>query len=199
MRNFLIALSGIITIVAAVPYLIEIVRGKTKPRIVSWFTWTLLTGIACAASFADHQYATGILMLCATIEVALVVVLGFKHGDRKFERFDIVCQIAAFVGLALWLIFNSPAIAVLAAVTIDLIGSLPTFKHSWQKPHEETWITYALCGVGGGITVFIAGSWAATAIAYPLYILLVNLVMAAVILASPHRKLAGAPAELRKL
>jgi hypothetical protein len=132
-KNLLIILSGVVTIVAAVPYLIEIIRGKAKPRIVSWFTWSLLTGIGCAAAFAEGQVASGVLLLCATIEVLLIAVLGFKHGDRKFERFDIVCQIAALAGLLLWFIFNSPAIAVVAAVAIDLVGALPTFKHSWLK------------------------------------------------------------------
>jgi hypothetical protein len=138
-------------------------------------------------------------MLCATLETGLIVILGFKHGDRKFERLDIICQAGALVGLVLWLIFNSPTIAVIAAVAIDLIGAIPTFKHCWQKPHEETWITFALCAVGGGITVFIAGSWAITAVAYPLYILLINTVQTACILGSPHRKLASGPPELRRL
>ena len=181
------------------PYIIEIIQGKTKPRLVSWFTWSALTGIAAAASFVDGQIPSGVLMLAATVETVLIVVLGFKHGDRRFERLDIACLIGALICLLLWFIFNSPAIAVLATVTIDLIGALPTIKHSWQKPHEETWIAYALSGIGGGITVLIAGQWTATAIAYPLYILLINIVMTSVILMSPYRKLAGEPAELRKL
>lgn len=199
MRTFLIALSGIITVSSTLPYIIEIVRGKTKPRIVSWFTWSVLTGIACAASFADGQVPSGVLMLAATIETVLIVVLGLKHGDRKFEKFDLYCLSGAMVGLLLWLIFNSPSIAVLATVTIDLIGAAPTLRHCWEKPHEETWLAYTLAAIGGGITLLIAGSWAPTAIAYPLYILVINIVMTYIILASPHRKLAGQPEELREL
>ena len=199
MKTAIIVLSSIITVASVIPYLIGIVRGKTKPRIVSWFTWTLLTGIACAASFADGQIPAAILMLCASIETALIVVLGFKHGDRKFEKLDIVCQIAALAGLGLWWIFDSPALAVWAAVIIDLIGAVPTIKHSWQKPHEETWITFALAAVGGGLTLLIAGEWKATAVAYPLYILVINVVLAAIILFSPHRRMSGEPKELREL
>lgn len=199
MRNFLIFLSGAITIGAALPYMIEIIRGKTKPRIVSWFTWTLLTGIACAASFADHEYATGILLLCAAAETAAVCILGFKRGDRKFEKIDIVCQIGAIAGLLLWLIFNTPAIAVLATVVIDLIGAIPTLWHSWRKPFEETWITFALSSLGGGITLIVSHDWKITAIAYPLYLLVINIIMTLVIIGSPHRRLAGEPAELRNL
>ncbi len=199
MTSFLIILSAIVTIIAALPYIIEVIRGRTKPRVVSWFTWSVLTGIACAASFADGQVPGGILMLAATIETVLIVILGFKHGDRKFDKLDIYCLIGALAGLVLWFVFNSPAVAILATIAIDLVGAIPTFKHSWQKPHEETWITFALSGLGGGITVIIAGGWEITAIAYPLYILLINVLLTALILVSPYRKLTSEPAELREL
>jgi len=200
MRTLLITLSGVLTIAAVVPYLIEIVRGKTKPRIVSWFTWSLLTGIACAATFSDGQTASGILLLCATIEVLLVVVFGLKHGDRKIERLDIICQAAALAGLALWLIFNSPAVAVIATVIIDLIGSIPTIKHSWLRPYEETWITFGLCSLGAACTLLAITEWSVTAVAYPLYIVVVNVVMAMIILLSPRRKKrSGVAAQPREL
>lgn len=199
MRTLLITLSGLLTVAAAIPYVVEIIRGKAKPRIVSWFTWSVLTGIACVASFVDGQVPSGILMLAAALETILVVILGLKHGDRTFERLDAYCLAGAAVGLVLWLVFNSPTIAVLASVTIDLIGAIPTIKHSWEKPHEETWITYSLSAAGGGITVLLAESWAATAVAYPIYILLINIIMTFCILGSPHRRLAGEPAQLRDL
>jgi len=199
MKTALIALSGILTITSVLPYIIEVIKGKTKPRVVSWLTWSVLTGIACVASFTDGQVPSVVLMLAATIETAAVAALGFKHGDRKFEKLDKYCLGGALVGLLLWFVFNSPAIAVLASVTVDLIGAIPTLKHSWQKPHEETWSAFALAAAGGGITVLIAGSWTPTAVAYPLYILVVNIVMTYCILTSPHRKLSGEPAELREL
>lgn len=199
MKNALIILSGIITITAAIPYIIEIVRGKAKPRIVSWFTWSLITAIASAASFADHQYPAAILSLCAAIETMIVVVLGLKHGDRKFEMIDIICQLGALVGVVLWLVFDSPAIAVIATVAIDLVGCIPTLIHAWRRPYEETWLTFLLSAVGGGLTLLVAGSWKVTAIAYPIYIFLINLVIAAFILIRLKYAVAGEPAELREL
>ncbi len=199
MRTSLIVLSSILTVGAVLPYILEVIRGKTKPRIVSWLTWSVLTGIASAASFADGQVPSGVLLSAASLETALVVVLGFGRGDRKVERLDIFCLACAITGLLLWLVFNSPSVAVIATVGIDLIGAIPTFRHSWQKPHEETWITYAASGVGGGMTVLVAGGWRITAVAYPLYILLVNVAMTYCILGSPNRKIAGEPVELRDL
>lgn len=46
---------GLLATFSTVPYIIDIIRRRTKPNIVSWFTWTLLTGIALAASIAAHE------------------------------------------------------------------------------------------------------------------------------------------------
>jgi hypothetical protein len=193
MRTILIALSSIITVAATVPYLIEIVRGRTKPRVVSWFTWTILIGLGAVAAFTEHQIPAGVLMLCASGQAALVVVLGFRRGDHTFEALDIICLTGALVGLALWLLFDSPTIAVLATVIIDFTGAIPTFKHSWLSPNEETWITYTACSISGGITVLVANIHVVSAVAYPLYIFFADVMMTFLILLSPHRITEPAP------
>jgi hypothetical protein len=180
--TILIALSAIVTIGSAIPYIIGIIRGQTKPRIVSWFIWTVLTGIAAAASFVDGQYPAAILSLCAAVETGLIVILGLRHGDRSFSRLDVVCLLGAVAGLILWFIFNSPAVAVLAVLAIDVIGVIPTLHHSWQHPSEENWLTFLMAAIGGGLTLVVVENWQVTAVAYPLYILLVNLLVAGVIL-----------------
>jgi len=198
-RNFLAILSGVLVAGSAVPYVIEIIKGKTKPRIVSWFTWSLLMAIALAASLADHQYPAALLLAFDMIGTLSVVVLGWRHGDRKVERFDIICQAAALLGVALWFVFKSPAIAVLATVAIDFVGSLPTLKHSWQKPYEETALTFLLSAAAGLCTVLIANSQKVTAIAYPLYIFGINVLLSVIIFARHKHAVSGEPVELRKL
>jgi hypothetical protein len=189
MKTTLVIVSTILTILCTLPYIIDVIKLKTKPRIVSWFTWSLLSAIAGAASLSDHQYPAAILSFSATIETMVVVLLGLKYGEREFNRFDIVCQVAAIVGLVLWLVFNSPAIAVLASVAIDLIGTLPTIKHAWEKPSEETWITFAVAGIAATFTLMAASSTKITAIVNPIYLILINFVITGVLL-SRHKVMA---------
>ncbi len=177
---------SLLTIVSVVPYLIDIVKGKTKPNLVSWITWTLLTGIATAAELSAGEWVTAIFTGAAAIETASVVVFGLaKKAYVKYTRFDVVCQIAAIVGIVVWQLFDSPAIGVISAVVIDLIGALPTVRHAWQKPSEETWATYAMCFVGAAFGILALDSYNWVSFPYPLYIVLINLVTFAVIL---HRR-----------
>jgi hypothetical protein len=182
MKTAFIVASSVVTLSATVPYILDILKKKTKPRVVSWFTWFLLTGISAAASFSAHQYPAAILSTTASIECLAIVFLGLKYGNKDFTKFDISCQIAAVVGLFLWWIFNSPAIAIIAAIVIDLVASLPTLKHAWERPQEETWITFALSGLGAALTLGAVSHFMVTSAASPIYLVLINGLMTSVIL-----------------
>lgn len=181
MKTTFIVISSFLAIINILPYIRDVYRGKSKPRIVSWFTWSLLTAIASAASFSDKQYASAILTLLASLETMAVVVLGWRYGDRRLGVFDVSCQIAAAVGLVLWLIFNSPSIAIIATLSIDIVASLPTIKHAWQKPHEETAITFLLGSLAAVFTVMAATSYRITALAFPIYLIITNFIIALII------------------
>jgi hypothetical protein len=182
MKTIFLILAAVVTVVGVVPYLRDILRGSTRPNLVSWITWTLLTGIATAAEISAHEYVAAIFTASAVVETLLVVLFGLRHGYVKYTRFDVVCQVAAVVGIILWQIFNSPVLGVIAAVTIDFIGALPTFRHSWLKPHEETWQTFALSGLGGAFALVALTTHNWISLPYAVYIVVVNIVISAVII-----------------
>ncbi len=182
MKTFLLVLSVLITITSVIPYIRDILKGTTRPNIASWITWTLLTLVATIAEFAAGEYVTAIFTSAAVIETLLVVILGLKYGYAKYSRFDAICQIGALSGFIFWFLFNSPAAAVIAVVTIDLIGALPTVRHSWLKPDEETWLTFAMAGIGGLLAIFALTTYNWTSLTYAVYIVLINAVITFVII-----------------
>lgn len=184
MHDILAWTGAILAVVSVGPYLYDIIKGRTKPNIVSWFTWTLLTGIVTAAAMASGEPRTALLSLASTICTLSVVILGLKFGIAKFSRFDAICQLSAAVGLILWFIFNSPAIAIIAAVSIDFVVMLPTLRHSWLKPNEETWQTFLIGTVAALFTIFSLSSYTVESLLFPLYIFVANGAITAVIIYS---------------
>lgn len=177
MHIIFIIVSAFITVGAVVPYLLGILKGKTKPNIVSWTTWTLLTAIATAAEFSVQEYLTAFFTLSATIATLLIVIFGLKYGYAKYSNFDFFCQMGAFCGLVLWWYFNDPVLAVMASVTIDFVGALPTIRHSLLLPCEEKWSTYALSSLGGFFAVLALTSFNWISASYPIYIVLSNFLL----------------------
>ncbi len=182
MRNLIAIIAGILAIIAITPYIIDITRGKTKPNVVSWFTWTLLLVIATSAAFAAHQPRSAFLTLGDLIGTGTTLVLGLKYGIAKFSWFDGACQVAAVIGLILWLAFNSPAIAIIASIIIDFIAAMPTLRHSWLHPKEETWQTFGVLVVASTLTIISLSVFSVTSLAFPLYLLLINAAIALTII-----------------
>lgn len=182
MKTIFLILATLVTVGSVIPYARDILKGTTKPNIVSWITWTLLTGIATAAEIAAHEYVTAIFTGAAVLETAIIVVLGLKYGYVKYTSFDVVCQLGAIVGIILWQLFNSPPVGVVASVLIDFIGALPTIRHSWKDPGEETWSTYALAGLGGALAIAALTDYNLTSLTYAVYIVLINAVLSFVII-----------------
>ncbi len=170
-----VILSSIILLAGMVPYIKDVIKGKTKPRIISWFIWSCLTGISFFASLAEKQYPTAILMFFSMASTLSIVVLGWKKRQSGISRLDIVCLIGTIIGALLWYIFNSPAMAVIAMVCIDFIGGIPTQVHCWEKPHEETLSMFIMSGISALFTILAIQEWKITAFAFPLFLLVINI------------------------
>ena len=82
MKTAFLIISTAVVLASVVPYLLDILRHKTKPNIVSWLTWTMLTGIATAAEIGAGEYVTAIFTGASTIETGLVVLLGLEFRPR---------------------------------------------------------------------------------------------------------------------
>ena len=67
MRTLLSVLGSLIAVAGIVPYVIETIRGNTKPRMVTWLTWALLTGVAGAASLSAGQLGAALFALLGTV------------------------------------------------------------------------------------------------------------------------------------
>jgi hypothetical protein len=174
MRDALLIIGSFINLISIVPYLIDIVRGKTKPNVVSWFTWTILTGIGTAAVIAQAGFGPAILPLSASICTFSVVLLGLKYGFAKYSKVDAICQVCALGGVILWIVFNSPHIALVAAISIDAIAGIPTLLHAYKAPQEETWQTFMLGSIGALLTLASASSFTTAKVAYPIYLAIAN-------------------------
>lgn len=187
MRDSLLIIGPVLNVLCIIPYLVSMVRGNTKPNIATWLTWTILTGIGAAAVIVSDGWGEALLPAGASLVTLSVVLLGLKYGYAEYGKFDITCQILAIVGLSMWFIFNSPLVGLIAVIVIDAIAGLPTIRHGWRKPFEETWQTFAIGSAASFITFLGLTELTITNIAFPIYLSLANGIIAAAIILGRRR------------
>src|SRR5258707_13209164 len=110
-----VTLSAVLGAAGTVPYIVATVRRATRPRLVTWLTWCLLTAVAGAASASVGDYPSAAFSFVGTLATGLVLVAGLRFGDRSLTRLDVVCLLAVAVGFFRWRTLNLPEVAVLGA------------------------------------------------------------------------------------
>ena len=177
---------------AALPYILDIVRGRARPRVASWGIWTVVQVVGTVSAFTARQLPGACYTLFCAAGCAAVVVLGWRHGSRDFGPLDAVCVALAAEGVALLAVAAAlprlvpMSVAVGVSVATDFLAYLPTFRHAWRRPDEEPWLPYALFGAAAALVLWVADYRVLAGVIYPLYLFAADGVMVVMIVLSPH-------------
>ncbi len=192
MKAAFIVTSSALTALAALPYILEIVRGRARPRVASWGIWTVVQVVGTVSAFTARQLPGACYTLFCAAGCAAVVVLGWRYGSRDFGPLDAVCVALAAEGVALLAVAAAlPRLvpmswAVAVSVATDFLAYLPTFRHAWRRPDEEPWLPYALFGAAAALVLWVADYQVLAGVIYPLYLFAADAVMVIMILLSPY-------------
>ena len=175
-------ISGALMILSVIPYIRSILKGNTKPQRMTWLIWSILILIAFFSQLAKG--ASWSLLLTAGDGVAILItfILSIKFGVGGFRKIDLFSLAGAGVSLLLWYLTNEPAVALFLIILIDIIGVNLTFIKTWKNPETENWAGWAMCGVGGLFGILSVGSFNFILLAYPVYICLINSIMAIIVI-----------------
>lgn len=157
-----------LTFIGYIPYFKDIIKGKTKPHLYSWFLWFLVTGIVFALQYTGGAGIGSFVTLTVSLMCAIVIGLSFKYGvNRDVKLIDAVFILLALAALGFWLIAKQPVISTILSTTIDLFGFAPTIRKSWNKPHTETLSFYAITSFRFLITILSISHYSIVTALYP--------------------------------
>lgn len=167
MKEIIGVIAVILAFVAYVPYFRDIIKGKTKPHIYSWFIWGFLTTIIFALQIKGGGGAGAWVTLSAAVCSFIVFFLGLRGGQKDITKSDTLFFISALAATGLWVFAKQPTLSVILLVSIDMLGFLPTIRKSWHKPHEETLFLWALNGFRHSLSIVALHSYNLTTVLYP--------------------------------
>jgi hypothetical protein len=139
--------STILAILSFIPYMKDIFSRKTTPHIYSWLIWSILQITAVIAMVIDGaKYGALGLGMGALVSIS-VFLLAFKYGTKNITRFDTFCLIGALIAIAVWIFLDNILLSMVLITLIDFVGFLPTYRKSYEDPHSETAVLYAMSGI----------------------------------------------------
>jgi hypothetical protein len=130
-------LSVILGIYAVIPYLVSIVKGKTKPHQMSWIIFTVMNFVIFLSQYLAGGRKSVLVFFVAFIDNLAILLLSIKYGVRDTSRWDRILFISAIVMIAIWVLSRNNALAIWLTVLIDLAASIILILKIKVDPKSE--------------------------------------------------------------
>lgn len=157
-----------ITILAFVPYILQIFMGKVRPHVISWLIWGISTLVIFIAQLLDGG-GVGAWPIGVSAALTLIVaMLAFVYrADTRIDRKDQLTFIVTLLALPIWMLTAAPLYAVLILTLVDLSGFLPTLRKVSHDPHSESMIFFALFAVRNLLVLLALEHYSVVTVLFP--------------------------------
>lgn len=182
MKEFIGILAVIITFVGYTPYVLDTIKGKTRPHIFSWFTWGFVTFVIFALQVLGHGGAGTYTTLATAILCTGIFILGLRNGKRDITKFDTVIFVITLIATGIWIFAKQPVISTILIVTINTLANIPTIRKSWNDPHSETLFTWEMGAVRNFLGLIALSEFSILTWLYPVTNLIINIIESTILI-----------------
>lgn len=175
--------AGVIAFLAYIVYIVSIFKGESKPNRATWWIWSfmgLIIGISYFFSGAENTIWVPLVEFLGPLSIA---ILSIKYGEGGLDdRTDLICIAGAVISIVLWIIFDSPLIALITNLVVDSFALIPTIKKSFLRPEGEDFWAWFGTGVADSLNLFAAEKPSFAILLYPVYMLVSDLIIIFILL-----------------
>lgn len=195
--NF-IFLGSALAFVGDLSYVRDTIRALAQPNRVSWLLWGIATTLAGVAQIRQGVGLQWIMSFAIGLGDLLIFAASFvrPHGVWRLGKFDVACGIASALGLVVWVLTANNTFALMAFISADALASIPTLTKSWTAPQSESLSAYATAAASGLLTLATVKVWSSGAVAFPIWVASINLVLIFLIRTKIGTRLRTEPSEL---
>ena len=189
MRSALAVISGVLAFGACIPYINDIIAGRVVPARSTRIMFLVLLSLAL---FQQHDLGSrwGLLFIVGEFAVSIAVfIASIKYGIGGVSRTDIICYSLLFFDVIFWTITRNSLLGIHITILADLIAVFPTILKTIRFPKSETPLFFWLGGFCALLAMFAEPEFTYSHIAFPLYLALVNVFIAALTYRTSHQSI----------
>lgn len=135
----------ILTLIAYIPYIIDMIWGKTKPHIFTRFVRALWAEIMFISQWMNWAEAGSWANALVGWLCLFVAIYGLSHGSKIYiKNIDRFLLIWALWALILHFITDNWLWSVIFINISDFTAFLPSIRKAWSEPYSETASLFAI-------------------------------------------------------
>ena len=174
MKEIFAIVSALLILAAAPPYVINTLRGKTRPERVTWLIFSVLGLIAFISQLGLGASWSLVFSGLDTAASILVLSLSIKHGVGGHTKLDTAALVIAGIGVIIAIVAKAPIVSLLGVILADLSGMALTIKKTYLHPESETTVSWLLVGTASLFGLLAVGRFSYGILLYPFYLMLAN-------------------------
>ena len=174
-------LAALASVVNAIPYIRDTLRGTTRPHRATWLVWAVLAIVVCTSQRADGASWSLAMAAAQAVLTSAIFVLAIRRGEGGLSLPDVVVTAVALAGVIAWIGADEPMAATAAVVAADLLAAAMMCPKTYRDPRSETLASFALASLGGALAAGAVQTPDLALLLYPLYFCAVNAAIAILI------------------
>lgn len=173
-KTIFAAISLILSFVLFIPYYIGIWKNETRPHLLTWITWFILTALGFVLSYSSGGGAGSFTFALQSVLCLSVAVYALFKKEKNIVRFDWAVFTCVIIILLFYIFTKNALLSVIFAATVDCLGYIPTFRKSYLLPHSEPSLTYILAFFSWLFSLFALSTTTAITLIYPVALVMIN-------------------------
>ncbi len=179
-RIILLTLSLVAGISGVILYAIDIVKGTTRPHVMTRFIlFFILTLNFVSIVAADSNLGAVLYAGLSFTHSAILFGMSLWRGMGGKSKLDFACLGIAGVGIVGWQVTGNPLVGVWFAILADLAAYVPALIKTWHHPETESHWLYTLSILAAGLS--LAAYPINSESVFQIYIIIVSAAMVAII------------------
>lgn len=144
-----------VTLYGVFAYLKGIIKGSTQPRMASWVAWCTANTVFTIVAFGEGAWLAVGINGISSITNTVIIAMSLKKGVklRPDDWIDWACLTSSIFCVIVTVISPAKELGAITAMLANAIATIPTLRHAWNKPHEESWQFFAANVGAGSISV----------------------------------------------
>src|SRR3989344_7423884 len=166
---------GLLAFASIIPYVYDILRGTTRPNVVSYALWAVLLFVAILGQLTSG--ASWSLVFVLGNLGAMIIVIGFclaGYGYKKYGKTEWICGILAIFAVIAWQATNEPLYVIVFAFVADFFATIPTIVKTYREPKSELPLGWAMVACGALLGIIASTKFDLANMLFPVWALIVN-------------------------
>jgi hypothetical protein len=166
---------GIVTICLMVAtqgiYIIDVIRKKIVPSLLTWFGWALLMGVSLIAQIVESGWTYSQFgMITAALGCLAIGVTALILNNYSLKKIDWFILGAGLLCLVLYLVSKNAWLTTIYSILADLIIAIPMLIKVVNEPESEKTNAWYISFVTWALTLIISFKHDLLYAIFPIYL-----------------------------